>query len=468
MSHYQIVIIGAGPGGYVAAIKAAQEGLKVAVVERREVGGTCLNRGCIPTKAILHTTELYNKVKDAGEFGLEIEGVKVNYDGIRNHKTEVCTRLRTGVEQLLAANGVDLIAGDATVFGTDRIEVALNDGTSTTLQCDDLIIAAGSNPATPPIQGIELENVYNSDSLLENLPELESITIIGGGVIGVEFAGVYSSLGTKVNIIETSARVLSALDKEFSQTLAMSLKKTGASIIPNSYVSKIEKTAEGELKVTYTCKDEEKSVTSQAVLVSTGRRPALENLFGEGFAPKLERGCIDVNEKLETSIAHVYAIGDACNATLQLAHAASALGIIAVENILGQTPSIKIEHIPSCVYTNPEIATVGLSPDAAKDSGIDVKVGKFAMSGNGKTIIANKSRSFVKIVADENDKVIGAHFMCGRATDMIGEAALAISNNLHLQNMAHVVRAHPTFSEGIGEAVDQLLGGAIHAMPVKK
>ncbi|MEG2628478.1 MAG: dihydrolipoyl dehydrogenase [Raoultibacter sp.] len=484
MTHFDLAVIGAGPGGYAAAIKAAQLGLSCALIEQGAVGGTCLNRGCIPTKTLLHTTELIDQLAHAADFGVQVEGVSLDYAALRARVSAVCDQLRGGVEALLAANGVKLIAGRATLGAGNRIRVGAGatpqeacvkqqgvcaDDTLD-LTATDVIVATGSRPALPPIPGIDLPGVYTSDSLLENFPPLESIAIIGGGVIGMEFAGIYAALGSAVTVIEAAPRILPLMDKELSQSLAMVVKKRGAAVCAGARVERIEASSAeaGKLTVHYSAKEQAHSITVAGVLVATGRTPNTHDLFTGDLAPALDRGRIVVDQQLRTSADHVYAIGDATNCPIQLAHGAQAQGIVAASAIAGAACDINLQVIPSCVYTNPEIACVGLDEAAAKQAGIAVKCGKFSLAGNGKTIIGSIDRSFIKVVADEAGILIGAQLMCGNATDMVGEFALAIAQGLSVEQAAAVVRAHPTFEEAAGGALEALLGGGIHAMPQKK
>ncbi|MEG0476236.1 MAG: dihydrolipoyl dehydrogenase [Raoultibacter sp.] len=492
MTHFDLAVIGAGPGGYAAAIKAAQLGLSCALIEQGAVGGTCLNRGCIPTKTLLHTTELIDQLAHAADFGVQVEGVSVDYVALRARVSAVCDQLRGGVEALLAANDIKLIAGRATLGAGNRIAVRAGAGAGADavptpqdacakqqgvcaderleLTATDVIIATGSRPALPPIPGIDLPGVYTSDSLLENFPPLESIAIIGGGVIGMEFAGIYAALGSAVTVIEAAPRILPLMDKELSQSLAMVVKKRGAAVCAGARVERIEASSAeaGKLTVHYSAKEQAHSITVAGVLVATGRTPNTHDLFTGDLALALDRGRIVVDQQLRTSADHVYAIGDATNCPIQLAHGAQAQGIVAASAIAGAACDINLQVIPSCVYTNPEIACVGLDEAAAKQAGLAVKCGKFSLAGNGKTIIGGIDRSFIKVVADEAGTLIGAQLMCGNATDMVGEFALAIAQGLSVEQAAAVVRAHPTFEEAAGGALEALLGGGIHAMPKKK
>lgn len=465
MEHFELAIIGAGPGGYVAAIRAAQLGINTVLVERDDIGGTCLNRGCIPTKTILHTAGLFSEISHAEALGIRIESAAVDFDALRMRTAEVRESLRDGVEALVAANGITLMRGTATIAGLDGITVSQPDGTIAEISADHLIIATGSAPAKPPIAGIGEDGVLTSDDMLETIPELKRLVIVGGGVIGMEFAGIYAALKTHVTVLEAAPRILPTMDREFGQSLAMLYRKRGCAIVANALVESIERAADGSLSVRYAVKDAAETVDADAVLVATGRAPAFGGLFAEGFELELDRGRIAVDKRMQTSAEGIYAIGDVAAAGAQLAHAASAQGIVAVETIAGADVSFDPALVPSCVYSSPEIASVGMTEAEAKQAGIAARAGKFAMTGNGKSVITGQGRSFAKIVADESDRIIGAQLMCGRATDMIGELSLAVANGLTIEQMKSAIRPHPTFEEAIGEAFEAFAGGAIHAMP---
>lgn len=463
---YDLVIIGAGPGGYVAAIKGAKLGLRCAVVENREVGGTCLNRGCIPAKAMIHASQLFREIKEGGQFGIFAEDVRYDYDKILAYKNETSGSLRGGVEQLLKANGVALVRGTGSLQADRTVTVTGEEGVRT-LEGKSVLLASGSKPMELPIEGIGLPGVLTSDSLfqLDHVPD--SLLIIGGGVIGAEFATVFSTLGTQVTIVEALPRLLANLDKDISQNLKMILKKRGIQMYTSAMVKRLEPSGEG-LACIFEEKEEEKRMEAQYVLSAAGRAPETGTLLGPGTELAMERGRILVDDHFETSMKGVYAIGDVIKG-IQLAHAASAQGVCVAEYLAGQEPSVDVSVVPSCVYTSPEIASVGLTEDEAKGLGIPVDVGKFLMSANGKSQISREERGFIKVVAGKEDKrVLGAQMMCARATDMIGEFATAIANKLTVSQMLKAMRAHPTYNEGVGEALEELEGGSIHTAPKKK
>ncbi|WP_195254369.1 dihydrolipoyl dehydrogenase [Merdimmobilis hominis] len=467
MNEYQLIVIGAGPGGYEAAIRAAQLGLTTALVENRQVGGTCLNRGCIPTKALLHAAALYRGVQEFESVGLCAQGVSFDIQKVHHRKNQVIEQLRSGIEQLIKANKIDLYQGTGTLTGPHSVTVATGEG-PVELTGENILVATGSKPSRPPIPGLDLPHVGTSDEFLFLEDKLyENLIIIGGGVIGVEFASVYQSFGCKVTIVEAMDRILPPMDREISQNLAMILKKRGIAIHTGAMVERLEETPEG-IACHFTQKGKEQVVTADGVLVAIGRRPNTDGLFAEGFSVEMERGRIVTDEAFRTSVPSIRAIGDV-TAKIQLAHMASAQGLTAVELIAGKEPSICLTAVPGCVYTDPEIATVGLTEEECKEKGIAVHKGKYIMSGNGKSIIEQADRGFIKLLFDEKtDVLLGAHLMCCRATDLISELSTAIVNKLTSKELSSVIRPHPTFTEAVTEAVESAHGMAIHLAPAKK
>ncbi|MGN1165011.1 MAG: dihydrolipoyl dehydrogenase [Lachnospiraceae bacterium] len=463
---FDVIVVGAGPGGYVAAIKAAKAGLSTAIVENRRVGGTCLNRGCIPAKAMVHASSIYHEMQNAEQFGVSASEVTYDYGKIVSYKEETTEKLCQGIEQLLKGNSVKILAGKGTLE-QNRIVRVKNDESEECYEADQVILAAGSKPLILPIPGLDLPGVLTSDELFKLTEMPESLVIIGGGVISVEFASVYANLGCKVTIVEAMPRLIPNMDKEISQNLKMILKKRGIDIHTSASVQRVEQ--EGDQ---YTCvfleKEKEIRASAQYVLCAIGRCPNTDGLFGEGVEPEMERGRVVVDKDFKTSIEGVYAIGDLVKG-MQLAHLASAQGVCVAEKIAGEEPSIDLDTVPGCVYTDPEIASVGLTEDEAKERGLEVKVGKFIMSANGKSLITKEERGFIKIIADkETNVIVGAQMMCARATDMIGELVTAVVNRMTVPQLLKGMRAHPTYNEGIAEALEEIMGGAVHVMPKKK
>jgi len=455
MADYQLLVIGAGPGGYVAALHAAKRGLKTAVIENRDVGGTCLNRGCIPTKTLLHSSELVAGINGGEKFGVGADGVRFDMNAIFARKREVSAKLSGGIEAMFKAAKVDLLRGTGTVLGPGEVRFTDADG-ARTITAEHILLATGSVPARPPIPGLDLPGVLTSDELLEGCDHLyESLVIIGGGVIGVEFATFYAELGCRVTVIEGLDRLLPNMDRELGQNLALILKKRGVTVYTNSLVSNVTRDG-GALTVNFKNKDKDVAVSGEAVLCAIGRRPYTEGLFAPGVEIAMNGRSIAVDEAYQTSIPGVYAIGDV-SSKIQLAHVASAQGRDCVDRILGGRGITDLSAVPSCIYCVPEIACVGLTADEAKAAGREVAVGKYVLFSNGKTVIRDGDRAFMKIVADrESRAIVGAQFMCEHATDMISELAAAIVNGLTVEQMLRVLRPHPTFEEGVQDALEDL------------
>lgn len=463
---FDLIVIGAGPGGYVAAIKAAKLSLKTAVIENREVGGTCLNRGCIPAKAMIHASSIYREMQNSEEIGIFASEVTYDYGRILEYKEGTTRQLVQGIEQVLKANSVEIICGTGTLLPGNEVKVASEEGEEL-LKAKDVLLASGSRPLRIPIPGIDLPGVITSDDLFRMKEVPESLVMIGGGVISVEFATVYAALGTKVTILEAMPRLVPNMDKEISQNLKMILKKRGIEIHTAAAVQSIEQDTDGYF-CHYTEKEKARQAKGAYVLCAVGRCANTDGLLGEDMTLELAGGRVVVDENFATSIPHVYAIGDLIGGA-QLAHAASAQGVAVAERLAGKARSIDVNVIPGCVYTDPEIASAGLTEDEAKEKGIEVETGKFIMSANGRSIITKEERGFIKVVADKDSHVIlGAQMMCARATDMIGEFVTAITNQMTVSQLLKGMRAHPTYNEGIGEALEELEGGAIHVLPKKK
>lgn len=456
---WDLIVIGGGPGGYTAAIRAAQLGLRTALVERDAVGGTCLNRGCIPTKALIHAAERYEEMRECETFGLRAEGVSFDYPAMCERRDHVVGQLREGVERLLKGNKVERITGTARLLGPGRVQVG-----EEVLEGTNILIAAGSRPALPPVPGLDLPGVLTSDDLLTGDRFYQRLAIIGGGVIGMEFAGLYQALGAEVTVLEALDRILPTLDRELSQNLSMLMKKKGVRLCAGARVERVERGPDG-LVCTYTVKDRTETVTADAVLVATGRRANTDGLCAPEVDLGLERGAIPVDDRFQTCVPGIYAIGDAVKGSIQLAHAAAAQGINAVSILAGKEPPMDLSVVPSCVYVRPEMASVGRTEAQCKEAGIPVKTAKYLTGSNGRSLIAGAGRGFIKVVYDgESGAVLGAQLLCERATDLVGEFASAVSRGETLEDMARVIRAHPTFAEAVGEAAEAGLGLSIHQL----
>ncbi len=455
MREYDLVIIGAGPGGYETALEAAGTyGMKTALIEKEALGGTCLNHGCIPTKTLLHSADLYRQMKECDRFGLHAEGVSFDMEKIQDRKTEVLDTLRSGIAMLMKQKKVDVIEGTGRILDPHTVEVSAPDGAAKTLDTEYILIATGSKAAMPPIPGADLPGVVTSDELLEKRDLPGHLLIIGGGVIGMEFASVYSAFGVKVTVLEALPRIISNMDKELSQSLKMLMKKRGVTITTGARVEEIHEAPgkEGWLECIYTEKDKPQTVQADCILICTGRRPNTEGLFGPDFTAETERGRILTDPDGRTSVPGIYAIGDVTGG-MMLAHAATAMGRNALAAMKQIPAPVRQDVIPSCIYTDPEIASVGITIEQAGNLGIDADSHKIVMSANGKTVLSAQERGFIKVVYEkETRKILGAQMMCARASDMISEFAEAIVHGLTMEQMFSVVRPHPTFCEAITEA----------------
>lgn len=451
---YDLVVLGCGPAGCEAALRAKQLGMKVAVAEDRDVGGTCLNRGCIPTKAVLHSTSLFRAIKQAEPLGIRAEGLSFDFGVIMRRREEIVTHLRGGLEQYVLASGVDLYRGKAVIEGPKLVTVSGEEPQE--LSAEKIFIATGSVPAKPPIPGSDLPGVVTSDDLLEGEGRFfQRLVIIGGGVIGMEFATAYSSLGCEVTVLEALPSILPAMDREISQNLSMILKKRGVGIHTGAAVQEI--TGGGPLQCAYLEKGSLQTVEADGILIATGRRPNTAGIFADGFGVEMEKGRILINDRFETSVPGIYAAGDVSGG-FQLAHAATAQADYAVEKMAGLVPTVHPETIPACVYTDPEIAVVGLGADEAKKRGLSVLTGKASFNASAKALIEGQDRGFVKLIFDaESQVLLGAQIVCARATDMIAEATQAVVCGLTAKQMRGAVHAHPTFSETVAEAVANAL-----------
>jgi dihydrolipoyl dehydrogenase len=452
---FDVVVIGGGPGGYVAALRAAQLGAKTAIVEKDRMGGTCLVRGCIPTKALLQSSELYTQAKGGAPFGLVADNVGFDWSTAQKRKTAVVDQLVKGVEGLLKAGGVTSFTGSARLAGKGVVEL---DGDS--LQARDIVIATGSAIARIPLPGAEL--TIDSDQILELKEVPRRLAVIGGGVVGMEFAAMFAALGSKVTVLEMLPQVLAMVDADLVAVYTKHLAKLGGEVHTDSKVSEVVR-KNGALQVRFSTGGEGGALDADQVLLAVGRVPYTQGLDAEKAGVKLERGRVVVDDHLRTTADGVWAIGDVIGG-IMLAHVASYEGVCAVENIAGHGNRVPDYHAaPNCVYTDPEIAHVGLGEKEAKEKGIAVKIGKFPFAAAGRALTLGQTEGFVKVLADaESGKLLGAHIIGPRATDLIAEATLAIQNGLTLDQVDLTIHAHPTLPESFMEAALAAQGRAIH------
>lgn len=457
-----LLIIGGGPGGYVAAIRACQLGMSTALIEKDRAGGTCLNRGCIPTKAYYRNALFMHELKTSQELNVMVENFVFDMAGARHRKDRIVDNLVGGVDKLLQANGVERIKGEAVLL--DRNTILVN---GTELKGKNLLLATGSKPATLTISGIELPGVMNSDQILELEEVPARLLIIGGGVIGLEFACIFNALGSQVTVFEYMPELLNSLDKELGKRLQVFLKKQGVTVHTATAVEKIER-ADGGLKVSAVGKKGSLEALADIILTAGGRQAYTEglNLDKLGIATD-QTGFIKVDRKFATNVAGIYAIGDVIGGYM-LAHVASEEGIAAVETMAGMESSIHYHAVPSCVFTIPEIASVGLSEEAAKAHGIGYRSGKFQFAANGKALTMGEAGGMVKVLADQDDVVIGVHIIGPHASDLIMEGALLVKNRVKASEMTGTIHPHPTLSEALMEALLDVRGQAIHLTPTRR
>lgn len=464
MKEFDVVIIGAGPGGYVAAIRGAQMGGKVAVIERDKVGGTCLNRGCIPTKALYYSAGALSGARHAADFGVSVGEVSFDLSKAVERKDGVVKKLVGGVEQLLKGNGVEVLRGDGYIEGPGRVRVTGAGGVET-IGAKSIIIATGSEPALIPAFNIDRKNVLTSTEILDLKAVPKSLLIIGGGVMGCEFATMFSTFGSSVIIVELLPTILSTEDKMVSRAVAKRYKDAGVTVLTEVSVESV--TVEGEGSVKTRLKDGREFITEK-VLVAIGRSFNSERLGLDVAGVAVDRGRISVSATMETNVKGIYAIGDVTGKML-LAHVASVQGTVAVSNALGKSATMDYSVIPAGIFTDPEIASVGLREKDAEAQGIKVSVGRFPYAASGKAMGMGETEGFVQIVSDpETDKVLGCSIVGAHATDLIGEVALAMRSGLKVKDIAETIHAHPTLPEIVMEAAEDVHGAAIHKIGRKR
>ncbi|MFQ6040091.1 MAG: dihydrolipoyl dehydrogenase [Candidatus Poribacteria bacterium] len=458
MQDIDIAIIGAGPGGYVAAIKAAQLGGKVCVIEKGELGGTCLNRGCIPTKTLYSSAKLASMVKNADEFGIEVKETKIDFVKVMSQKDEVVKKLVSGVGTLFKGNKIKSIKGSGKITHPGKIEVTKADSGIEFVEARNIIIATGSEPANIPIFEIDEKQVLTSTGALKLTELPKSLLVVGGGVIGCEFASIFNAFGSQVTIVELLPTILSTEDIQVIRQMQVLLKRKGIKIVTRANITEVSKSENG---VTAELESGEK-LHAEKMLVSIGRKLNTTGIGLENVGVKVEDGRAAVNERMQTNIENIYAVGDIAN-RFQLAHVASAEGIVAAKNCMGVPAVMDYGTIPSCIFTLPEVARVGLTEEQAEREGYEVKTGRFPFMANGKALGMREADGFVKIVTDaETNDILGVHILGPNASELIHEASLAIKLSASVKDLAHAIFAHPTLSEAVMEAAEAAYGKAIH------
>lgn len=454
---YDIIVIGSGPGGYVAAIRASQLGKKVAIVEKAELGGVCLNWGCIPTKALLKSAQVYTYCKNAAHYGVAIEGeVKPDWEKVVARSRTVAETMSKGVAFLMKKNNIDILVGFGRLAGEGKVDV---DGTI--YEADAVILATGARPRQMPFMLVDGEHVISSKEAL-TLPTLpQSMIVVGSGAIGSEFACLYASMGVKVTVIEYMPQMMPLEDEEVAKAMERSFRKMRATVMTSTTVKNVA-VVDGQCHVDIEGKKGAETLTADVVLSAVGVKSNIENIGLEEMGIAVERDKIVVDEHYQTSATGVYAIGDII-ATPALAHVASAEAIHCVEHICGLTPdAVDYSTIPSCVFTSPEVASVGMTEQQAREKGIEYKVGRFPFTASGKATAAGDRDGFVKLIFDESEKLIGAHMVGATVTEMLGEPTLAKRLGATAHAIAKTIHSHPTMHEGLMEAAEAAMGAAIH------
>jgi dihydrolipoamide dehydrogenase len=459
---FDLIVVGTGPGGYVAAIRAAQLGLKTAVVEKDELGGTCLNWGCIPTKAWIVSAHLLEQIKRAKEFGIEVGEPKVRWDWLLERKNKVVKQLTGGVKVLLNGRQVEIVRGTAKLTAPNRLVVARKEGGTVELSANAIMLATGASATMPPGFALDGERVVTSQEALDLPRQPKRLAVLGGGVVGTEFGCFFAAIGTKVTLIEMLPRLVPAEDDEIAQALEREMKKQGIDLHLNTRVEGTKTLADGSVQLALAGG---KTIEADTVLVATGRKPYANDLGLETLGvARGDRGKIVVNDHLQTSVKGVYAIGDVTDIK-QLAHFASAQGKAAAEIIAGHPAQTNWCAVPAATFTSPEIASVGLTEREARAEGRTLKIGRFPFRAHGRNIADGETTGFVKLVADaDTHQVLGAHIIGAKASEIIHECALAIAADLNIEDLAHAIHAHPTVTEALGEAAEDADGDAIHLM----
>ena len=464
MSQYDVVIIGSGPGGEVAALRAVQLGLKTAVIEKDQVGGVCLNVGCIPTKALLHCADVLEEAREGKKYGVVTGAVQFELKGAMGHKERVVKTMRGGLEGLLKKKKIDLYRGFGRVVKPGVVSVKGDDGAETLLETKHIIVAVGSIPRSLPFAQIDEERILSSTGILSLSEVPKHLIVVGGGIIGCEFASMYRSFGSEVTIIEMLPRIVASEDEEIADELHKAFVKRGIKIMTGARTQNVEKTDSG-LVVSVTDADgKATTLEGDYLLLGVGRAPLSQKIgLQEAGVEMDERGYILTDAMMRTNVEGIYAIGDV-TPTPWLAHVASAEGVIAVEHIAGHSPHpINYNHVPGCIYSNPEVASVGLTEAQAREQGYNVKVGKFPFAAVGKATILGQRNGFVKIIADEQyGELLGFHMIGPHVTELIGEGGLALSHEATIESLLATIHAHPTLYEIMHETGHALLDGPIH------
>jgi dihydrolipoamide dehydrogenase len=461
---YDVAIIGSGPGGYVAAIRAAQLNLSVLIIEKESrLGGVCTLRGCIPTKALLHTADLLEETRHGAEVGVATREVRLELAAAMKHKEKVVRQSSNGVAFLMKKNKVDVVNGFGRIAGPGRVSVAGNDGAETVYAAKNILIATGSTPRSLPGLEIDHQVILSSDSILEVAEIPKSLLVVGSGAVGVEFASMFARFGSKTVVVEILPRIVPIEDEEISRELAASFKRQGIAVYVDTRIEKLTRTDGGAEVLARSTGGKTESFRAEKILMAVGRKPLSEGIGLEAAGVATEKGYIRVDGLMRTNVPGIYAIGDVVP-TAQLAHVASAEAVVAVEHMAGkEARPLNYDQVPGCTYCSPEIGSIGLTEAKARERGYDVAVGKFPFAANGKARILNETSGFVKIVGEKKyDEVLGVHIIGPRATELISEAGAALRLEATSEELVQMIHAHPTLSEAIHEASEAVEGLPIH------
>ena len=460
MKKTDLVVIGGGPAGYAAAIRAGQKGMKTLLIESRDIGGTCLNRGCIPTKAFFRSQEVFHLSERAAEFGIQVKIEGVDWPKVLARKNKVVKQLTGGVRFLLRKAGVEVVDGIGSFLDNRTIEFIGKDEKKESIQAKHILIATGSKSAQLPVPGAGLEGVIDSDQVLD-LPSIpEKLVVIGGGYIGMEMACILNKFGTQVEVVEMLPNILPIADSEVVKLFIEILEKRDMKIHTSAKVVEISK--DKKLKVSYEQNGEMKLAEGDYVLVATGRVPMTDNLYPEKAGIEMDKNAVIADLQMKTSVPSIYAAGDV-NGKYLLAHVAFKEAEVAINNLMGKPAAMDYRVVPNCIFCSPEISSVGLTEEEALASGFDVKIGKFPFRAVGKALIEGETEGFVKIIADQKTgEILGAHIIGPHASDLIGEMTLAMALESTPEEIAHTIHPHPTLTETVMEAADSVFGTSLH------
>ena len=458
-----VAIIGGGPGGYVGAIRTAQLGGRVVLIEKSNLGGTCTNCGCIPSKALLESATLYRNMLHSADFGIAAGSVSYDFGQVQARKNKVVERLRSGVESLVKGNGVTYLHGLGSFIDAHRLQVREENGQTHEVTARNVVIATGSGEARPPIPGLHLPGVFGSTQGLELTALPKSVIIAGGGAIGVEFATIFSSFGVQVTIVEMLPTLVPLEDADIGRALTQQFERSGIQVRTGTKVDQIAESSDGGMDVTVTGPNGTETIHAEKVMVAIGRTPYTEGLGLDRIGVEMNRRFVKVNSRLQTNVPGVYAIGDVIGSAY--AHTASAEGEVAVENALGHSAEMDYRAVPGAIFCHPQIASVGLTEEKARATGQEIKTGRYPFTASSKAVVQGETAGFVKVVADAKyQQILGVHMIGPEVTELIAEAAVAVMMEATVEDIAHTIHAHPTLPEALKEATLDVDQRAIHIL----